>query len=81
MDNIKEFQDHDHTISKERSPDGKTNNEIDSIMTDKSITLNTIAERRKLLNKNTRKRVDTQIIGTKKNTFQLELKNRFTALE
>ena len=34
-----------------------------------------------LLNKNTRTRVDTQIIGTKKNTFQLELKNRFTALE
>ena len=26
-------------------------------------------------------RVDTQMIGTKKNTFQLELKNRFTALE
>ena len=46
-----------------------------------SITLNTRAERRKPLNKNTRTRVDTQIIGTKKNTFQLELKNRFTALE
>ena len=46
-----------------------------------SITLNTRADRRKLLNKNTRTRVDTQIIGTKKNTFQLELKNRFTALE
>ena len=45
------------------------------------ITLNTRAERRKLLNKNTRTRVDTQMIGTKKNTFQLELKNRFTALE
>ena len=30
-----------------------------------SITLNTRAERRKLLNKNTRKRVDTQIIGTR----------------
>ena len=29
----------------------------------------------------TRTRVDTQMIGTKKNTFQLELKNRFTALE
>ena len=43
-----------------------------------SITLNTRAERRKLLNKNTRTRVDTQMIGTKKNTFQLELKNRFT---
>ena len=38
-------------------------------------------ERRKLLNKNTRTRVDTKIIGTKKNTFQLELKNKFTALE
>ena len=46
-----------------------------------SITLNTRAERRKLLNKNTRTRVDTQMIGTKKNTFQLELKNRFTVLE
>ena len=46
-----------------------------------SITLNTRAERRKFLNKNTRTRVDTQIIGTKKNTFQLELKTRFTALE
>ena len=46
-----------------------------------SITLNTRAERRKLLNKNTRTRVDTQMIGTKKNRFQLELKNRFTALE
>ena len=45
-----------------------------------SITLNR-AERRKLLNKNTRTRFDTQMIGTKKNTFQLELKNRFTALE
>ena len=39
-----------------------------------SITLNTGAERRKLLNKNTRTRVDTQMIGTKTNTFQLELK-------
>ena len=46
-----------------------------------SITINTRAERRKLLNKNTRTRVDTQMIGTQKNTFQLELKNRFTALE
>ncbi len=46
-----------------------------------SITLNTRAERRKVLNKNTRTRVDTQITGTKKNAFQLELKNRFTALE
>ena len=41
-----------------------------------SITLNTRAERRKLLNKNTRTRVDTQINGTKKNTFQLELKKQ-----
>ena len=39
------------------------------------------AERRKLLNKNTRTRVDIQMIGTNKNTFQLELKNRLTALE
>ena len=46
-----------------------------------SITLNTRAERRKLLNKNIRTRVDTEMIGTKKNTFQLELKNRFTALD
>ena len=46
-----------------------------------SITLNTRAERRKLLNKNTRTRVGTQMIGTKKNTFQIELKNRFTPLE
>ena len=46
-----------------------------------SNALNTRAERRKLLNKNTRTRVDTQMIGTKKNTFQLELTNRFTALE
>ena len=46
-----------------------------------SITLNTRAERRKLLNKNTRTRVDTQMIGTKKNTSQIELKNRFIALE
>ena len=42
---------------------------------------NTRAERRKLLTKNTRTTVDTQMIGTKKNTFQFELKNRFTALE
>ena len=45
------------------------------------ITLHTRAERWKLLNNNTRKRVDTQMIGTKQNTFQLELKDRFTALE
>ena len=36
-----------------------------------SVTLNTRAERRNLLNKNTRKRVDTQMIGANKNTFQL----------
>ena len=53
----------------------------DHMMVMGSITLNTRAERRKLLNKNTRTRVDTQMIGTKKNTFQLELNNRFTALE
>ena len=41
-----------------------------------SIRLTTRAERRKLLNKNTRTIVDTQIIGTKKNTFQLELKKQ-----
>ena len=46
-----------------------------------SITLNTRAERRKLLNKNTRTRVDTQMNGTKKNSFQVELKHRFTALD
>ena len=45
-----------------------------------SVTLNTRAERRKLLNKNTQTRVNTQMIGTN-HTFQLELKNRFTALE
>ena len=46
-----------------------------------SVTLNTRAERRKVLNKNTQTRVDPHMTGTKKNTFQLELKNRFTALE
>ena len=46
-----------------------------------SITLNTRAERRKLLNKTTHTRVDTPIIGMKENTFQLELKNRFAALQ
>ena len=46
-----------------------------------SVTLNTKAERRKLLIKNTHTSVDTQTIGTKKNTFQLELKNMFPALE
>ena len=46
-----------------------------------SVTLNTKAERRKFLNKNTQTRDDTRMIGTKKNTLQLELKNRFRALE
>ena len=59
----------------------RVNNGNDHMMVMGSITQNTRAERRKLLNKNTRTRVDTQIIGTKKNTFQLELKNRSTALE
>ena len=53
----------------------RINIESDHMMVMGSITLNTRAERRKLLNKNTRTRVDTQMIGTKKNTFQLELKN------
>ena len=53
----------------------------DHIMVMGSVTLNTRAERRKLLNKNTQTRVDTQMIGTKKNTCQLELKNWFTALD
>ena len=35
---------------------------------------------KKLLNKITQTVVDTQMIRTKKNTFQLELKNRLTAL-
>ena len=59
----------------------RVNNGSDHRMAMGSITLNTRAERRNLLNKNTRTRVDAQMIGTKKNTFQLELKNRFTALE
>ena len=50
------------------------NIESDHRMVMGSITLNTRAERMKLLNKNTRTRIDTQMIGTKKNTFQLELK-------
>ena len=41
-----------------------------------TITLNTRAERRKLLNKNTRTRVDTQMIGTKKNTFSTRTKKQ-----
>ena len=46
-----------------------------------SMTLNTRMEMSKLLNKNTQTRVDTLMIGMKKNTFQLELENRFTTLE
>ena len=49
----------------------------DHMMEMSSITLITRAERGKLLNKNTRTRVDTQMIGTKKNTFQIELKKQF----
>ena len=49
-----------------------------------SITLNTRAERgssqtRMRKQEYTQKRVDTQTIGTKKNMFELELKNRFAA--
>ena len=88
-----------------RSPDGKTKNEIDYIMTDKpnmitdvrvinhinigsdhrmlmsNIRLDTKAERKKLLRKKKPPKVDTREIGIKKNEFQLELKNRFTALQ
>ena len=46
-----------------------------------SITLNTRAERMKVLNENAQTRVDTPMIGTKKNTFHGELENRFAALE
>ena len=46
----------------------------DHMMVMGSVTLNSRAEMRKLLNKNTRTRVDTQMIGTKKNTLQLEMK-------
>ena len=53
----------------------------DHMMVMGSVTLNTSAERRKLLNKNTQTRVDTQMSGTKKNTCQLELKNWFTELD
>ena len=65
-----------------RSPDGRTKNEIDYTMTDKPsmVTDVTVINRIHILHKNTRTRVDTQMIGTKKNTFQLELKKRFTAL-
>ena len=39
------------------------------------------AERKKLLRKKKPPKVDTREIGIKKNDFQLELKNRFTALQ
>ena len=69
-------------------PAGNTKHLIYITMTDKprivtvinramamvSVTLNTIAETRKLLNKNTQIIVDHQMIGTKINTFQLEMK-------
>ena len=80
MGNIKSFQDHDKP-SMVTDVINCVNIGSDHRMVMGSITLNTRAERRKLLNKNTRTRVKTQMIGTKKNTFQLELKNRFTALE
>ena len=59
----------------------RTNIGSDHSMVMGSITLTTKAERRKLLNKNTRTRVQTQMTGTKKNTIQLDLKNRFMAWE
>ena len=52
-----------------------------NIGSDHRMVMGSITLRRKLLNKNTRTRVDTEMIGTMKNTFQLELKNRFTSLE
>ena len=59
----------------------RVNSGSDHRMVMGSIRLNTRAERKKLLNKNTRTRVDTQMIGTKKKTFQIELRNRLPALE
>ena len=53
----------------------------DHMMVMGPVTSNIKVERRKLLNKNTQTRVDTQMNRTRKNTFQLELRNRFTALE
>ena len=88
-----------------RSPDGKTKNEIEYIMTDNpnmitdvrvinrinigsdhrmlmsNIRLDTKAERKKLLRKKKPPKVDTREIGIKRNEFQLELKNRITALQ
>ena len=43
--------------------------------------LDTKAERKKLLRKKKPPKVDTREIGIKKNEFQLEQKNRFTALQ
>ena len=43
----------------------------DHMMVMGSVALNTRAESRKLLNKNTQTSVDTYIIGRKRNTFQL----------
>ncbi len=59
----------------------RINIESDHRMVMGSTTLNIRAERRKLLNKNTRARVDNQLIGTNKNMFQLELENRFKELQ
>ena len=88
-----------------RSPEGKTKNEIDYIMTDKpniitdvrvinrinigsdhrmlmnNIKLDTKAEGKKLLRKKKPPKVDTREIGIKKNEFQLEMENSFTALQ
>ena len=47
----------------------------------KNIRLDTKAERKKLLRKKKPPKVDTREIRIKKNEFQLELKNRFTALQ
>ena len=47
----------------------RINIESDHRMVIGFITLNIRPEKRKLLNKNTRTEIDTQIIGTKKNTF------------
>ena len=46
-----------------------------------NIRLDAKAERKKLLRKNKPPQVDTREIGIKKNEFQLEMKNRFTALQ
>ena len=53
----------------------------DHMMVMGPVTSNIKVERRKFLNNNTQTRVDTQMNRTRKNTFQLELRNRFTALE